>query len=86
MDGEDKFWLCFWKLAAPVILVLILSFPLYYSYRGWTDLQLQKGGYSAAEVYCNRRAGSGSSNTLVCRDVFLSKVDHDRAIEELRGE
>ena len=86
MDSEDKFWLSFWKTMSSVILALILSFPMYYGYRSWLDLQLQQGGYSAAEVFCKRRAGSSTGNALICRDVFSNKVDHDAAIEELRGE
>lgn len=75
MSGEEKFWIQIWRICAPVVIVLILSFPVYYGYRNWVDLQLQQNGYSASQVYCMRKAGSSASNSLMCREVFLEKAN-----------
>ena len=81
MDGNDKFWLAFWRLVAPVVMVLIVSWPAYYSHRNWVDLQLQQGGWTAQEVMCLRNAPSSEHMRWFCRDILPNKDENSEDAE-----
>lgn len=83
MGSDDKFWLTFWRMAIPAMLLVALCIPVLHAYRGWLDVRLIESGVTPAEVWCHRRATSSTATTLICLHVFLDRIDHQEAMELL---